>query len=208
MESVAALTAVAGFLFVIFGIAIALYVLEVIALWKIFVKAGEDGWKAIIPFLNMYVLFKISWEVKFFWIWLACTVLGAIFTAATDSDFLPAIGSLLSLGAYVFTIIMYYYFTKSFGQSAAYTVGFVFLRLIFLLIFAFAGFEYIGNGYDISQAEKAGTTSSTTTYTASAPVDATPVDSTVVESSAKTSVESVTETTPENDPMGPSDSNL
>lgn len=38
-------------LIVFFGIiAIAFYVVYVIALAKLFKKAGEDGWKAIIPF--------------------------------------------------------------------------------------------------------------------------------------------------------------
>ena len=30
------------------------------AMWKIFTKAGEKGWKAIIPVYNMIILFKIS----------------------------------------------------------------------------------------------------------------------------------------------------
>lgn len=34
-------------------------VLSIIAMWKIFVKAGQEGWKAIIPFYNMYVLLQI-----------------------------------------------------------------------------------------------------------------------------------------------------
>ncbi|MEZ4508200.1 MAG: DUF5684 domain-containing protein [Eubacteriales bacterium] len=40
---------------------IALGVLAIVALWKIFEKAGEPGWAAIIPFYNAYVLFKITW---------------------------------------------------------------------------------------------------------------------------------------------------
>ena len=44
-------------LIVFFGIiAIAFYVVYVIALAKLFKKAGEDGWKAIIPFYNVFVL--------------------------------------------------------------------------------------------------------------------------------------------------------
>ena len=35
------------------------YVLLVIADWKIFSKAGEEGWKSLIPIYNMYILFKI-----------------------------------------------------------------------------------------------------------------------------------------------------
>lgn len=36
------------------------YVLLMIALWKIFEKAGEAGWKSIIPIIDFYYLFKIA----------------------------------------------------------------------------------------------------------------------------------------------------
>ena len=42
-----------------FSLAVA--VLGIVAMWKIFEKAGEPGWAAIIPFYNAYVLFKITW---------------------------------------------------------------------------------------------------------------------------------------------------
>ena len=35
-------------------------VVLIIANWKIFSKAGEPGWAAIVPFYNQYVLFKIT----------------------------------------------------------------------------------------------------------------------------------------------------
>jgi len=43
---------------IIFSLAIG--VLMIVALWKIFTKAGEAGWKSIIPFLNTFVLFRIA----------------------------------------------------------------------------------------------------------------------------------------------------
>lgn len=39
---------------------IALAILEVVALWKVFTKAGEPGWASIIPFYNTYVMTKIA----------------------------------------------------------------------------------------------------------------------------------------------------
>lgn len=38
---------------------LAIIVIAIIAYWKIFVKAGEAGWKSIIPIYNLYVLLKI-----------------------------------------------------------------------------------------------------------------------------------------------------
>lgn len=38
----------------IFILVIGWYILQVVAYWKIFEKAGEPGWKAIVPFYNTY----------------------------------------------------------------------------------------------------------------------------------------------------------
>ena len=43
-----------------FIVAIVIAVLQVIAMWKIFSKAGEAGWKSLIPIYNSVILFKIS----------------------------------------------------------------------------------------------------------------------------------------------------
>ena len=40
------------------------YVLVVVASWHIFTKAGEPGWKSIIPIYNEYILYKISWKTQ------------------------------------------------------------------------------------------------------------------------------------------------
>ena len=37
-------------------------IIMIVANWKIFTKAGQPGWMSIIPFLNSFILFKISWN--------------------------------------------------------------------------------------------------------------------------------------------------
>ena len=49
-----------AFFGVIMIVAIAIAVVQIIAMWKVFTKAGEQGWKAIIPFYNIAILYKIS----------------------------------------------------------------------------------------------------------------------------------------------------
>ena len=39
-----------------------LYIIDVIASWKLFSKAGRRGWLAIIPLVKDCVLFKIVWK--------------------------------------------------------------------------------------------------------------------------------------------------
>ena len=41
-------------------IIIVLLVLYFIGLWKLFQKAGKNGWEAIVPFYNTWVLVEIS----------------------------------------------------------------------------------------------------------------------------------------------------
>lgn len=96
----------------------AIAVLTIIAFWKIFQKAGEKGWKAIIPFYNQYTEFKIFWSTKWFWITFivvaslitigVVTIGLAIFAAidaGIDSDMLSDIsgmGALLGIGGTLF----------------------------------------------------------------------------------------------------------
>ena len=55
-----------GIFLVMWALCLVIGILCIVAYWKIFTKAGEQGWKSIIPFYNIYVLFSISWEVKYF----------------------------------------------------------------------------------------------------------------------------------------------
>lgn len=57
-------------------LAVGWYVLLAIAYWKIFEKAGEPGWKALIPFYNTYSQYKFTWNPNMFWIVLVCSLLG------------------------------------------------------------------------------------------------------------------------------------
>ena len=54
--------AIVYMIFVIFLylIAIAVAVVEIIAMWKVFKKAGRGGWEAIVPFYNVWTLLEIS----------------------------------------------------------------------------------------------------------------------------------------------------
>ena len=57
-------TAAAGISLVSSLISLAAAVLIIVALWKIFDKAGKPGWHALIPFLNIYDLIQICWTKK------------------------------------------------------------------------------------------------------------------------------------------------
>lgn len=60
-EDEAAAAAVAGFSTVWMLIILGICVLQIVASWRLFEKAGEPGWASIVPFYNTYVLFRITY---------------------------------------------------------------------------------------------------------------------------------------------------
>ena len=52
----------------------AMIVLSVVALWKLFEKSGEQGWKAIIPFYNTYIKCKLADCVNLFIAYLVLSI--------------------------------------------------------------------------------------------------------------------------------------
>ncbi|MCF0124907.1 MAG: signal peptidase I [Clostridia bacterium] len=120
--------ATAGSVVTLFIMVITLFicVLSIVANWKIFTKAGEKGWKSLIPIYSSIVMFKIA-GISPLWI------LGYLFT------FIPVVGTCISIGI---TIYFMYNLAKVFGKDVAFTVGLVLLNTIFMLILAFGKAEY------------------------------------------------------------------
>ena len=144
-EQFAAILALgAGVIIVASIIALVFAVLEIVANWKIFVKAGEEGWKAIIPFYASFITFKIGGNTMYFWIWLGATVLNYILSAISESGFIGILASLCSLVVFVFLVLREYNLAKSFGKGIGFTVGLVLLNPIFRMVLGFGSAEYQG----------------------------------------------------------------
>ena len=94
--------------------ALAIGVFAVICHWKIYVKAGEPGWACLVPIYNLIVFLKI---VNKPWWWL----------------FLM----LIPIVNLVIIIIVLNRLSLSFGKNAGFTVGLLFLHIIFFAILAF-----------------------------------------------------------------------
>lgn len=73
-------------------ISLGLTILCLIAQWKLFVKAGEKGWKCLVPILNMWTMFKITYGegIKMFLTWIP--IVGIIFLILFIFDFAEAYG--------------------------------------------------------------------------------------------------------------------
>jgi hypothetical protein len=102
------------------GLAFAVLVLA--GYWKVFTKAGEAGWKAIIPIYSTIVMLKIVGRP---WWWLLPLM------------FVPLLNVVL-------LVIVTNDLSKSFGHGTGYTLGLLFLSFIFFPILGFGGSQYRG----------------------------------------------------------------
>jgi len=118
-------------------------ILLIIATWKIFTKAGEGGWKSLIPIYNTYTYFKISWKPVIFLVSIACSAL-VYFLSGSDSEVVSYICKLLSLAVLVIHILQTHKLSKSFGHGVGFTIGLILLPNIFTLILGFGKSEYLG----------------------------------------------------------------
>ncbi len=135
-----------------FVVCIVLYILQVIANWRIFTKAGEAGWKSIIPLVNSYTSFKIAWKTVYFWLSLLgviATTVGYSLLPAVDGSTAgsPAAMPLICCGlivAGVLNIVFCVKLSKAFGHGVGFALGLIFLNPVFLLILGLGGSQYVG----------------------------------------------------------------
>lgn len=108
----------------IFGMLVvfAIAAIFIVAMWKIYTKAGQPGWASLVPFYNILVLLKIvgkpAWWLVLFFIPLVNIVVG---------------------------FIIYAGLAKAFGKGTGFALGLIFLSPIFFLLLAFGDAEYVGD---------------------------------------------------------------
>jgi len=89
--------------------------------WKVFVKAGEPGWAAIVPIYNLFILAKIAGKPM----WWGVLML------------IPFVG-------FIVFIIVAIALAERFGKSTGFGLGLSFLSIIFFPILGFGDSRYQG----------------------------------------------------------------
>ena len=134
----AAIMAVIGIILVF---ALVIYVLQVIGMWKVFKKSGEEGWKAIIPIYNQYTMCKITGVNPW---WVLIVVLASGLTGALgESDLASVVSLLSSIISIYFSVLLYVSLARAFGKSDGFAVGLILLNPIFLLILGCGDSKFI-----------------------------------------------------------------
>lgn len=123
--------AIFGGVFLLVWLAIA--VVMIVSMWKIFEKAGVEGWKAIIPIYNTYVLAEIVGKPG--WWGLVVSLIGLV-------SWIPVLGWIASIGAVVIWVILLNELSKAFGKDTVFTVLLVLLPFIGTPILGFGDAKY------------------------------------------------------------------
>ena len=111
----------AGFM-ICFGVfCLVMFVFFAIVQWKIFTKAGEPGWAALIPIYQVMILSKICGRGEMFGLLL----------------FVPCVGIVIAF-------MLVFDLAKVFGKDTGFAIGLLFLGIIFYPILAFGSAEYVG----------------------------------------------------------------
>ena len=99
----------------------AFVILMIAAMWKVFSKAGQPGWAALIPIVNVYFLCKVAGRPGW---WLILM-------------FIPLVN-------FIVLIILDIYIAKNFGKGAGFGIGLLLLPFIFFPILGFGSAQYQG----------------------------------------------------------------
>ena len=98
---------------------IACVVLTYVAQWKIFKKAGKEGWKAIIPIYNTYTLLQIL-----------------------NMEPMLCFLTFVPFASFMLGIVVSVKLAKSFGKDTGFAIGLILLPFIFQMILGFGDAKY------------------------------------------------------------------
>ena len=97
----------------------AVLLLVIVGMWKVFTKAGEPGWAAIVPIYNFIVLLKVAGKPAWWFLLMLIPVVN-----------------------FVVLIIMDIAIAKNFGKGGGFAAGLILLAPIFFPILGFGDAKY------------------------------------------------------------------
>ena len=100
---------------------VAVIVFTIIGFWKVFEKAGQPGWAAIVPIYNLWVMIQIA-KKEAWWIVLF----------------------LIPIVNWVASIVIAIEIAKKFGKDAGFGIGMALLPFVFYPMLGFSDAVYEG----------------------------------------------------------------
>lgn len=132
--STAGTAALGGFFLVVTLIALVVAVIMIISMWKIFTKAGEDGWKSLIPFYNGWILAELAGKPGWWGLVSLVSIIG----------FIPVLGWIADIAVIVVYVMIYLSLAKAFNKSTGFGVCMLLFPYVTFPMLAFGSAKYAG----------------------------------------------------------------
>ena len=139
-----------GVVFMVLYFFLAIYVVKIVATWKLYKKAGKKGWKSIIPFYNKWVLTEIA-EVN--WWWFLLLIISSFIsfpidvlselenTESTISAFI-SISFIVTIANFIANLVVNTNIAKKFSKNTSFGVLMTLFPVIGISIIAFGKNQY------------------------------------------------------------------
>jgi uncharacterized membrane protein YhaH (DUF805 family) len=111
----------AAIMLVVWLFVLALSIVSIAGMWKVYAKAEQPGWGALIPIYNVYLMLKIAGRPGW---WLLLFMI-------------PFVN-------WIMAIVVSIDIAKSFGKGAGYGLGLAFLSFVFYPLLGFGDEQYLG----------------------------------------------------------------
>ena len=98
---------------------LAIMILMLVGLWKVFVKAGQPGWGCLIPIYNILVMLRVAGRP---WWWLLLM--------------------LIPIVNIVILIMINIDIARNFGKGIGFAIGMILLGFVFIPLLGFGDAEY------------------------------------------------------------------
>ena len=121
------------------------HILQAVADWKIFSKAGRPGILAFIPIVNIYVEYGICWSKFMGLIYLVCVGITSYVSGVQEpSSTLTTVSGVASVAALVLHIVQSIKLAKSFGKGVGYGILLILFGPLARLFLGLGDSRYIG----------------------------------------------------------------
>ena len=121
------------------------HILQAVADWKIFSKAGRPGILAFIPIVNIYVEYGICWSNFMGLLYLVCVGITSYVSGVQEpSSTLTTVSGVASVAALVLHIVQSIKLAKSFGKGVGYGILLILFGPLARLFLGLGDSRYIG----------------------------------------------------------------
>lgn len=134
------------FMVVIIIISLVIAILKLIGTWKMLTKAGESGWKSLIPFYNQWTLCKVA-GISPYWVLeiIVVSMINTVLNGILGSNVISVILSLIVYANTIyFLVILSISLAKSFGKDTGFGVATVFFSFITYPMMGMGSATYAG----------------------------------------------------------------